>query len=127
MNGDMETTEGCWLVTFLQEGGFEPLVKLLVHFVGKNNLGKSMADRKCVQIVTYLIKVILMSCFSASLEDQDMAGNLSRKMSHNSQGPAPLPPKEAEAKNEIEAEFQQVIECLRECGFTPKMLMKEDP
>jgi len=65
----------------LSNGGFQALVNLFQHFIAKNQLMRSQADRNCVLLLTYLIKVILMSSFCADISDGELVISLTRKMS----------------------------------------------
>jgi hypothetical protein len=81
-----------------------------------------------------MIKVILMSTFCASTDDQELGVNLMRKMSSNSQGLDQETREKQKLKEEelskyqskqkeIESEYEPMIHQLQDVEFKPSMLL----
>jgi len=78
----LEELRDGWLLDFIEKGGFEYLMAILKTFVTKyKDAPKSetlnvASEAQVLRLTTYLIKVILVSCFCAQTQDQHLAGNI---------------------------------------------------
>ena len=69
-----ELREG-WLLDFIEKGGFDYLMTILQTFVTKYKNAskyetlKVSSEVQVLRLTTYLIKVILVSCFCAQTQD----------------------------------------------------------
>ena len=79
---ELEELRDGWLLDFVEKGGFEYLMTILKTFVTKyKDAPKSetlsvSAEVQVLRLTTYLIKVILVSCFCAQTQDSNLAGNI---------------------------------------------------
>lgn len=79
---ELEELRDGWLLDFIEKGGFEYLMTILKTFVTKyKDAPKSEtlnvpAEVQVLRLTTYLIKVILVSCFCAQTQDSNLAGNI---------------------------------------------------
>ena len=69
-----------WFIDFLKKGGLEALMNILNAFITKQTGHLNSAESKCLNLAAYIIKVILVGCFSAD-DALGLSTNLIRKMS----------------------------------------------
>ena len=79
---ELEQLREEWLADFIGKGGFQHLLTILKTFVTKykdtekhGTLNVS-SEVQILRLTTYLIKVILVSCFCAETQDQHLSGNI---------------------------------------------------
>ena len=83
----LEEIKRNWIIQFIKNKGFQVLVQIMTSIVSKygNCEAKdsltSVAEIEVLKIVTYMIRVILISCFCSQTQDKDLATNLQRKLS----------------------------------------------
>lgn len=76
-----ELREG-WLIGFIQAKGFTYLINIIQTIISKNQNAEqattlaSKAEVTTLRLSTYLVKVILVSCFCSQTQDSNLAGNL---------------------------------------------------
>ena len=75
-----------WLVDFLQKKGLEVLSNILNAFIVKQAGQLSFAEGKCLNLTAYMLKVLLVGCFSVTDAAGQLSTNLMRKMSSTNSG-----------------------------------------
>lgn len=84
---ELEEMRRNWLLNFIKRGGFQVLLSIMTSIVTKYAQKEARdtlnlaAEVEVLQIVTYMIRVILISCFCSQTQDQDLSNNLQRRLS----------------------------------------------
>lgn len=83
-NGKFKALTQNWLVDFLSKGGFPALMNILTSFIEEQKIKASdftVSQNKCLQVTIYIIKVILLGCFSCNDPDKELAETMLQKIS----------------------------------------------
>ena len=84
---ELEEMRSNWLLNFIKKGGFQVLLNIMTSIVTKyahkeaRDTLNLAAEVEVLQIVTYMIRVILISCFCSQTQDKDLSNNLQRRIS----------------------------------------------